>query len=239
MSNLLIDIGNTLTKVAISTNNNIVEEFKFEEFNESELLIILKNHKINYSALSNVSKPNHDLERNLKNLTTFFSFTKNIKLPFNIDYDIDEVGDDRLALMCAACHEYPHENVLVIDLGTCITYDIKSNENNYNPGGISPGLNMRLNSIAKNAFNLSNIKPDYPKKIIAHDTKSSLDIGVVLGIQLEIEGFISKYKTIFPDLKVIITGGDAKVLSGKIKNTIFTHSNYTFKGLDYLIEYNK
>ena len=225
MSNLLIDIGNTLTKVAISTNNNIVEEFKFEEFNESELLIILKNHKINYSALSN--------------LTTFFSFTKNIKLPFNIDYDIDEVGDDRLALMCAACHEYPQENVLVIDLGTCITYDIKSNENNYNPGGISPGLNMRLNSIAKNAFNLSIIKPDYPKKIIAHDTKSSLDIGVVLGIQLEIEGFISKYKTIFPGLKVIITGGDAKVLSGKIKNTIFTNSNYTFKGLDYLIEYNK
>ena len=164
MSNLLIDIGNTLTKVAISTNNNIVEEFKFEEFNESELLIILKNHKINYSALSNVSKPNHDLERNLKNLTTFFSFTKNINLPFNIDYNIDEVGDDRLALMCAACHEYPQENVLVIDLGTCITYDIKSNENNYKPGGISPGLNMRLNSIAKNAFNLSIIKPDYPKK---------------------------------------------------------------------------
>ena len=130
MSNLLIDIGNTLTKVAISTNNNIVEEFKFEEFNESELLILLKNHKINYSALSNVSKPNHDLERNLKNLTTFFSFTKNINLPFNIDYNIDEVGDDRLALMCAACHEYPQENVLVIDLGTCITYDIKSNENN-------------------------------------------------------------------------------------------------------------
>ena len=93
--------------------------------------------------------------------------------------------------------------------------------------------------IAKNAFNLSIIKPDYPKKIIAHDTKSSLDIGVVLGIQLEIEGFISKYKTIFPGLKVIITGGDAKVLSGKIKNTIFTNSNYTFKGLDYLIEYNK
>ncbi len=58
-------------------------------------------------------------------------------------------------------------------------------------------------------------------------------------IKSEIEGFISQYSSQFTDLKVIITGGDSKILSGKIKNTIFTNSNYIFKGLDFLIEYNK
>ena len=98
---------------------------------------------------------------------------------------------------------------------------------------------MRVESISKGAFNLSDISPSYPNSLIASDTKSSLDIGIVKGIQYEIEGFIQKYSSDYSDLKVIITGGGSKILSGKIKNTIFTNSNYVFKGLDFLIEYNQ
>ena len=236
---LLIDIGNTLIKVAISKNKKIIKELKFIELNDSDITELLEKYKIRYSAISNVSKPKKNLIKILKSNSVFFSFNCDINLPFNNSYKQDQVGDDRLALMCGASCEFPNDNVLVIDLGTCITYDIKTSDNNYQPGGISPGLKMRINSIADEAFNLSITNPKYPEKIIASDTKSSLDIGVVLGIQLEIEGFISKYKEFFPELKVVITGGDAKLLSGKIKNTIFTNSNYIFKGLDYLIEHNK
>ena len=141
--------------------------------------------------------------------------------------------------MSAAYYDFPTENVLVIDMGTCITYDIKSSNNNYKAGGISPGLKMRIKSISDGAFKLNEITPEYPESLIASDTKSSLDIGIVMGIKYEIEGFISHYNSQFPSLKVIITGGDSKILSGKIKNTIFTNSNYIFKGLDFLIEHNK
>ena len=116
---------------------------------------------------------------------------------------------------------------------------IKSSDNIYNPGGISPGLKMRIKSISDDAFNLFETDLDYPKKFIADDTKSSLDIGVLGGIKFEIEGFIKQYNSLFDNLIVVITGGDSNFLSGKIKNTIFTNSNYIFKGLDYLIEFNK
>ena len=96
-----------------------------------------------------------------------------------------------------------------------------------------------VKSISDGAFKLNEITPTYPESLIASDTKSSLDIGIVMGIKSEIEGFISQYNSQFTGLKVIITGGDSKILSGKIKNTIFTNSNYIFKGLDFLIEYNK
>ena len=233
--NLLIDIGNSLTKVAISNNKKIIKEFKFKKFEVSDLINILNEYNITFSALSNVSKPNDSLVKALKAETVFFSFNEKIKLPFKLNYDINEVGDDRLALMCAAKRDFPDKNVLVIDLGTCITYDIKSSDNIYNPGGISPGLKMRIKSISQDAFNLFETDLDYPKKFIADDTKTSLDIGVLF----EIEGFIKQYNSLFDNLIVVITGGDSKFLSGKIKNTIFTNSNYIFKGLDYLIEYNK
>ena len=58
-------------------------------------------------------------------------------------------------------------------------------------------------------------------------------------VTISLTEFIEKYSSEYDDLKAIITGGDSNYLSGKIKNTIFTTSNYVFKGLEYLIEANK
>ena len=239
MMNLLIDIGNSFVKVALHESRNVVKEFKFDDLKIDEIVNIIEKYKVVNSALSNVSNPNHELEIILKDQTSFFSFKNDIKIPINSPYSLKEVGDDRLALILAAHDEFPNDNVLVIDMGTCITYDLKSSSNEYKAGGISPGLKMRIKSISDGAFKLKEINPEYPKSYIASDTKSSLEIGIILGIQHEIEGFISEYRSTFSDLKVVITGGDSKILSGKIKNTIFTNSNYIFKGLDFLIEYNK
>ena len=239
MMNLLIDIGNSSTKVAISENRKIIEDFRFIELDTDKILDIINEYKIQNSALSNVSTNNEKLKNILIDNTSFYSFSNEIKIPINCSYKLADVGDDRLALMVAAYYDFPTENVLVIDMGTCITYDIKTSNNNYKAGGISPGLKMRIKSISEGAFKLNEINPTYPESFIASDTKSSLDIGILMGIKSEIEGFISQYTSQFTDLKVIITGGDSKILSGKIKNTIFTNSNYIFKGLDFLIEYNK
>ena len=168
-----------------------------------------------------------------------YIFDDKINLPFLNPYKKGIVGDDRLALILAASYEYPNDNVLVIDMGTCITYDIKTSKNLYQAGGISPGIMLRLDSLSSGAFNLSEVKPNYPKSSIADDTETSINIGVLLGIENEINGFINNYKNEYNNLKVIISGGDSDFLYGKLKNTIFTNSNFIYKGLNYLIEYNQ
>ena len=74
---------------------------------------------------------------------------------------------------------------------------------------------------------------------IGNATESSMHSGVVNGISLEIDGVIAQYKSRFPDLTVILTGGDAQFLSKRLKSTIFAHSNFLLEGLNQLLDYNK
>ena len=237
--NLLIDIGNTLAKIAVSDGKSILTEFKVRSIDVEFVKDVIKDNNIVNSAISNVNKPNQKLFDLCDSKSNLYTFKKEIKLPFNNPYDHGLVGEDRLSLILGAYSIYPQENVLVVDLGTCITYDIKTSENNYQAGGISPGIGLRKKSLSSGTANLTEINPIYPKSMIASDTHSSISIGLLIGIQSEIEGMINRYKKIYKNLKVIISGGDANFLGDKIKNTIFTNSNFVYTGLNYLIEYNK
>ena len=237
--NLLIDIGNSLTKIAVFNKAKIITEFKIKKIDLNFIKDIVKDNKIINCAISNVGPRIVDLYIFLEENTNLYIFDDKINLPFLNPYKKGIVGDDRLALILAASYEYPNDNVLIIDMGTCITYDIKTSKNLYQAGGISPGLMLRLDSLSRGAFNLNEVKPNYPKSSIADDTETSINIGVLLGIENEINGFINNYKNEYNNLKVIISGGDSDFLYGKLKNTIFTNSNFIYKGLNYLIEYNQ
>jgi len=237
--NLLIDIGNSLTKIAVFNKAKIITEFKIKKIDLNFIKDIVKDNKIINCAISNVGPRIDDLYFFLEENINLYIFDDKINLPFLNPYKKGIVGDDRLALILAASCEYPNDNVLIIDMGTCITYDIKTSKNLYQAGGISPGLMLRLDSLSRGAFNLTEVKPNYPKSSIADDTETSINIGVLLGIENEINGFINNYKNEYNNLKVIISGGDSDFLYGKLKNTIFTNSNFIYKGLNYLIEYNQ
>ena len=237
--NLLIDIGNSLTKIAVFNKAKIITEFKIKKIDLNFIKDIVKDNKIINCAISNVGPRIDDLYIFFEENTNLYIFDDKINLPFLNPYKKGIVGDDRLALILAASYEYPNDNVLIIDMGTCITYDIKTSKNLYQAGGISPGLMLRLDSLSRGAFNLTEVKPNYPKSSIADDTETSINIGVLLGIENEINGFINNYKNEYNNLKVIISGGDSDFLYGKLKNTIFTNSNFIYKGLNYLIEYNQ
>ena len=237
--NLLIDIGNSLTKIAVFNKAKIITEFKIKKIDLNFIKDIVKDNKIINCAISNVGPRIDDLYFFLEENINLYIFDDKINLPFLNPYKKGIVGDDRLALILAASYEYPNYNVLIIDMGTCITYDIKTSKNLYQAGGISPGLMLRLDSLSRGAFNLTEVKPNYPKSSIADDTETSINIGVLLGIENEINGFINNYKNEYNNLKVIISGGDSDFLYGKLKNTIFTNSNFIYKGLNYLIEYNQ
>ena len=237
--NLLVDIGNTLTKIAVSDGKSIITEFKLRSIDLDFIKDTIEDNKIKNSAISNVRKPNRKLFDLCNSKSNLYTFNKEIRLPFKNPYENGLVGEDRLSLILGAYSMYPQDNVLVVDLGTCITYDIKTSKNVYQAGGISPGLSLRKKSLSSGTVNLNEIDPVYPKSMIASDTHSSISIGLLIGIQSEIEGMINRYEKIYKNLKVIVTGGDSIFLSGKLKNTIFTNSNFIYKGLNYLIEYNQ
>ena len=120
--NLLIDIGNTLAKIAVSDGKSILTEFKLRSIDVDFVKDVIKDNNIINSAISNVSKPNQKLFDLCDSKSNLFTFKKEIKLPFNNPYDQGLVGEDRLSLILGAYSMYPQDNVLVVDLGTCITY---------------------------------------------------------------------------------------------------------------------
>ena len=162
-----------------------------------------------------------------------------IKLPFKNSYKTPKtLGVDRIALVSASVKQYPDNNVLVIDAGTCITYDFITDENEYLGGAISPGVRLRYRSLNNLTANLPLLESKLPKSLIGNTTDSSIHSGVVFGVLKEMDGVIGDYKEKYSDLTVILTGGDTNFLSKQLKNGIFANSNFLLEGLNFILEYN-
>ena len=169
-----------------------------------------------------------------------FYLNHETKIPFLNKYATPEtLGVDRIALISAAAKQYPQQNVLVIDAGTCITYDFLSAENEYLGGAISPGIAMRYKSLHTFTEKLPLLDANNPKILTGNSTTASIHSGVVNGVLYEIDGIISEYRKNYNNLTVILTGGDTHFLRDSIKNDIFANSNFLLEGLNHILEYNK
>jgi type III pantothenate kinase len=240
--NLVIDAGNTAVKLAVFDKEKLLSQ-EVWAYNEvlSALEFLFKTHPdISHILLSAVGPWHFNLEQWLPESCTLVQLDESTKLPFQLVYDTPEtLGKDRIALAAAAISSYPGTNVLVIDAGTCITYDLITDEKEYRGGAISPGVQMRYRALHEGTARLPILSPEIPEQLIGTSTKKSIHSGVVFGITFEIQGVIEQYQSLFPDLTVILTGGDAQFLSKQLKNTIFAHSNFLLQGLNFLLEHNK
>ena len=237
--NLVVDIGNSSLKVAIFDKKLIISKFIYTNQSLNIFSDIFKNNLIDNCLISNVSTIDKNILDFLKINSNLFSINESINLPFiNLYKTKNTLGHDRIALVSAAAIDFPDQNTLIIDTGTCITYDFKNSENEYLGGGISPGIQMRFKSLNSQTSKLplSTINLDY--KLIGDDTNSSINSGVVHGVISEINGIINQYQERFKNIKIILTGGDSNFLLKKIKNTIFADQNFLLKGLNYLLEDN-
>ena len=237
--NLVVDIGNSSLKVAIFDKKLMTSKFIYT--NQSLIIFsdLFKNNVIDNCLISNVSTIDKNILDFLKINSNLFSINESINLPFiNLYKTKNTLGHDRIALVSAAAIDFPDQNILIIDTGTCITYDFKNSENEYLGGGISPGIQMRFKSLNSQTSKLplSTINLDY--KLIGDDTNSSINSGVVHGVISEINGIINQYQERFKNIRIILTGGDSNFLLKKIKNTIFADQNFLLKGLNYLLEIN-
>ena len=232
----IIDIGNSNFKVAALQNNEIASVHRFNPDEYLDLIQLVKNKNV---ILSNVAKG--ELKILLQaNCNLIFTSNNTIHFPFYSEYKTKETwGMDRACNVTAAQHYYPQRNVLIVDVGTCIKFDIIDDKNTYLGGSISPGIRLRLKSLASQTANLPLLQPNKEFDLIGKSTNESIINGVINGCYAEIIGLIGQYEKKFADLLIIMTGGDSFYFDFKEKSNIFADENLTLKGLYQLYLFNE
>lgn len=238
--NLIIDIGNTQIKTAVFDENILIEK---NFISKVDFFLVLKNisekYLIQHSILSSVGVLNIEEMNKIQNLFDPMILNDTTKLPFTNNYATPKtLGVDRIALVAAAVNEFPNSDVLVIDAGSCITFDFVNKNQEYDGGAISPGIEMRYKAIYTFTANLPklSLSDDIPK--IGNSTKNAIHLGVENGIIQEIDGVIGQYKAKYSKLTVVLTGGDTIFLAKNIKSTIFANPNFLLEGLNSILIHN-
>lgn len=239
--NLAVDIGNTRIKIGVFANDNLVFKTETAESDfENALNAILKQHELTTAIVAASGNSQKVVTLLQKSGLLVKILDHKTVLPFKNLYKTPQtLGLDRVALVSAAVKSYPEKDVLVIDAGTCVTYDFKNKREEYLGGSISPGLQMRFKALNTFTAGLPLIESGDDVVRIGADTKEAIQSGVIWGITAEINGVIDWYKNKYNDLTIILTGGDMLFLSKTLKNGIFANSNFLLEGLNYLILFNK
>jgi type III pantothenate kinase len=239
--NLIVDVGNSYVKFAIFKQGELIHKMATElsHFNDTYKNIKDGFPNIEKIIISSVGKLGLPQIETIKKHDKVLVLDSEVKLPFENLYQTPKtLGVDRIALVCAAVNQFPSKNVLIIDAGTCITYDFITSENKYLGGAISPGIRLRYQSLNNLTANLPLLNTEMPKAIIGESTSGAIHSGVIYGVLKEIEGIIDEYEKKYSDLTVILTGGDTNFLSNQLKNSIFANSNFLLEGLNFILEFN-
>ncbi|MDO6595358.1 type III pantothenate kinase [Oceanihabitans sp. 2_MG-2023] len=239
--NLVIDVGNSFVKIAVFQGDKLIDLLKVKNIEVlKSLRAVRKKYKNMEKAIfSSVGKLRKTDINYLEKYYDTLLLNHETRVPFTNLYSTPKtLGIDRIALVSASVQQFPDKNVLIIDAGTCITFDFITNNNEYLGGAISPGIRMRYKALHHFTANLPLLVTKEPKNIVGDTTAASMHSGVVEGVLLEIDGAIQEYKLKYPDLTIILTGGDANFLSKQLKSSIFANSNFLLEGLNFILQYN-
>jgi len=237
--NLILDIGNTLTKVTIVENLSIVHHQSYSNLGITDIKGISKSYPITSTVVSIVGKVNPEILRFLESNFKTLVLNENTKLPIKNHYSTPKtLGYDRIAVAVAANFLYPQKDVLVIDAGTAITYELVTSLGEYKGGAISPGISLRFKSLNDHTAKLPYLEKSEKFPIVGQSTTDCIYSGVLNGVISEVDGYIDLIKTNFPDIYVLLTGGDSNFFANKLKNSIFVNQNLMIIGLNRILEFN-
>ena len=237
MTVLSVDLGNTRTKLGVYKDGSLIQTRMLSSFQLNSLKQDYPNSKV---AVSNVSKNEYinSLKKNFRD--DFFELTYSVLLPFEMCYDTpDTLGKDRISNAAALVDFSIDKPKLCIDIGTCIKFDFVDQNNRYFGGSISPGLRLRLAALNQKTENLPNLDFKKPSSFIGNNTNQSILSGVYFGMLNEIEGMIDLYLEKYPEMNIIITGGDAIHFDFNQKYSIFADENFTLKGIYQIYLFNE
>jgi type III pantothenate kinase len=235
--NLVIDYGNTSAKVGIFVQQKLLEKHVFSV--NDDLKNFLSSVQAKNCIVSSVSADASQISAWALKAVNKFILHHALPLPVKNHYSTPvTLGADRLAGVCGAHQLYPNENCLVIDAGSCITYDVIDADGNYFGGGISPGLSMRFKAVNTFTAKLPLLHAENAPKLIGDSTESCIQSGIVNGTMAEVSGIIYQYEKKFGDLKVILCGGDTVFFENNLKGGIFAIPELVLSGLNSILLYN-
>lgn len=239
---LVIDVGNSRIKAAVFEENILLEKFVFQKEKLVEEInnIVDSFAKIKDVIVSSVGSIDENHFSFLNERVKIIFINHQSRFPFKNNYSTPStLGIDRMVLAAGASLLYPDYNKLIIDAGTCVTYDYIDDKNTYLGGAISPGIKLRYESLHNYTAKLPLLEKKIPENLIGNSTKESIHSGVVIGLKNEIDGFIDNYISSNAKFIIILTGGDADFLAKQLKNTIFANSNFLLESLNLLYQYNQ
>jgi type III pantothenate kinase len=243
--NLTIDIGNSRTKLGVFDSDEIVHGETVVHLDVKTLRRMAYNQSIENVILSSVASMPEGVEEFLQENFFCLFLSASTPLPIRLRYSTPEtLGKDRVAAAAGAWHLYRGENCLVIDAGTCITFDVLSENGEFLGGNIAPGINMRLKAMHQFTAKLPQVDrsgsaaDDSTSGLLGMTTEAALRNGGQLGALLEMQAFIGACEELFGPMKVILTGGDADYFVKNLKTKIFAHPNLVLTGLNKILKYN-
>ena len=238
---LVIDQGNTTIKVALFSGEGIPDRIEqIPRLSRTYIDKLLSAYPISSCIYSSVAHTDTDMMAYLQSqISHFYYFTPDTPLPVIIDYRSPKtLGSDRIAAVIGARAEAPDRDILVIDAGTCITYDMITATGHFLGGNIAPGIKMRLRSMNKFNEKLPVVEKNGDTPLLGYDTETAMRSGAILGACYEIEGYISSLRQEYPELLIFLTGGDAFLLADKLKTSIFVDDCIVLKGLNRILYHN-
>ncbi len=238
--NVTVDIGNSKTKVGIfDEGRNLVDTFVYQKFIPSDMQVLLEQYPITHIIVSSVTTiPKWLLA--LDNVVVLK--LADCQIPLTNNYTTPQtLGQDRLAAAVGANYLLPNENVLIVDIGSAITYDLVTANNVFVGGNIAPGIRMRLTSLHEMTHRLPQLQFNDAQSIpiIGQSTQEAMLAGAVRGIIFEMEGYVQALQKQLGSLQVYLTGGHSSALIQYTALPLHHDKNLVLHGLNRILEYNK
>ena len=249
---ITIDIGNSNTVFGVFKKEKLIFSSRFvtkKDITSDELAIkyynIFKFYKIDISDVKAVVIANvvpslnssyRDLINNLFKCASYFVQDYLQNLPINIAYkNIHELGDDRIVNAIAGYYNYQN-NLIIIDFGTAITFDIVNRDKGYIGGVIYPGINLAVNYLSNETAKLPKVELRKTDHIIGGNTVHAIESGLFYGYIAMLEGVINKIKLEQKNnnYQVIATGGVGNIFCNHSNMIEFYDPNLTLCGLKIL-----
>ena len=238
--NLIVDIGNTSAKLAVFENGELKESVRCSNQTLEALPALCEKYTIRKGIVSSVVSLTDEIRQVLDGQSfPIMEFNHKTPIPIRNLYKTPEtLGMDRLAAVIGAYAMQPSRPILVVDAGTCITFDFIDGLGNYHGGNISPGMDMRFKALHQFTSKLPEVSSEGDAPFYGQSTETAIRSGVIRGIEFEISGYIERLKKNYSSLLVFLTGGNEFSFETNLKSGIFADGLLVLKGLNRILEYN-
>ena len=238
--NLIVDIGNTFAKIAVFDGNEMIDVVSCLNQSLDELCSLKDKYLIEHVIVASVIPLSDLINKQIYQLgIPILMLDYNTPLPIKNLYKTPQtLGYDRIAAVVGANTVSPNKNLLVIDAGTCITYEFIDSKGQYHGGNISPGLQMRFKALNQFTGKLPYVSSDGKYNFFGDSTETAIRAGVKKGIEYEILGYIAAMRNKYEDVLVFLTGGDEFSFDDNVKSVIFADRFLVLKGLNRILNYN-